>query len=123
MFIETFSCIDFILEECIMYKICHYLYDMKNLQDIKNTLSTNKKSLFDKYGLRFLAIFGSYARNQQTDQSDIDILVEFEKPIGIEFIDLAHDLENMLDEKVDLVSKSGLKPKYFKSISNELNYV
>lgn len=96
---------------------------MKSLQEIRNTLSTNKKSLFDKYGLRFLAIFGSYARNQQNDKSDVDILVEFEKPVGIEFIDLAQDLENILNEKVDLVSKSGLKPKYFKSISNELSYV
>lgn len=96
---------------------------MKSLQDIRNTLSTNKKSLFDKYGLRGLAIFGSYARNQQNDKSDVDILVEFEKPVGIEFIDLAQDLENILNEKVDLVSKSGLKPKYFQSISNELNYV
>lgn len=96
---------------------------MKSLQDIRNTLSVNKQGLFDKYGLKVLAIFGSYARNQQNDNSDIDILVEFEKPVGIEFIDLAQDLESILNEKVDLVSKNGLKPKYFQSISNELSYV
>jgi predicted nucleotidyltransferase len=96
---------------------------MKSLQDIRNTLSENKKSLFDKYGLRFIAVFGSYARNQQNDKSDVDILVDFDRPVGIEFIDLARDLENILNEKVDLVSKSGLKQKYFLSISNELNYV
>ena len=96
---------------------------MKSLQDIRNTLITNKKSLFDKYGLRLLAIFGSYARNQQNDKSDVDILVEFERPIGIEFIDLAQEREKILNEKVDLVSKNGLKPKYFQSISHELSYV
>ncbi|MGQ0829805.1 MAG: nucleotidyltransferase family protein [Bacteroidota bacterium] len=101
----------------------YYLYIMKSLQDIRNALSVNKKRLFDKYGLRRLAIFGSYTRNQQNDNSDVDILVEFEKPVGIEFIDLALDLENILHTKVDLVSKNGLKPKYFQSISAELNYV
>lgn len=96
---------------------------MKSLQDIHQVLSSNKKKLFEKYGLRFLAIFGSYARNEQTKNSDVDILVEFEKPVGIEFIDLATDLEKILNTKVDLVSKRGLKPKYFQSISNELSYV
>jgi predicted nucleotidyltransferase len=96
---------------------------MKNLQDIRNILSSNKKNLFDKYGLRLLAIFGSYARNQQNEKSDIDILVEFEKPVGVEFIDLAEELEYILNKKVDLVSKNGLKPKYLQSISQELSYV
>lgn len=96
---------------------------MKNLQDIHEALRSNKKTLFEKYGLSFLAIFGSYARNQQTKNSDVDILVEFEKPVGVEFIDLATELEKILNTKVDLVSKRGLKPKYFQSISNELSYV
>jgi predicted nucleotidyltransferase len=96
---------------------------MKSLQDIHQVLGSNKKKLFEKYGLSFLAIFGSYARNEQTKNSDVDILVEFEKPVGIEFIDLATDLEKILNTKVDLVSKRGLKPKYFQSISNELSYV
>jgi predicted nucleotidyltransferase len=96
---------------------------MSSLEQIKNTLSLNKKSLFDKYGLCVLAVFGSYACNQQNDKSDVDILVEFKKPIGIEFIDLAKELENMLNERVDLVSKNGVKPNYLQAISNELNYV
>jgi predicted nucleotidyltransferase len=54
---------------------------------------------------------------------DIDILVEFRKPIGIEFIDLADELEEILKLKVDLVSKKGIKDKYLKSIETELEYV
>lgn len=96
---------------------------MKSLQEIRTTLSINKDRLFNKYGLKLLAIFGSYARNQQSNTSDVDILVEFDKPIGVEFIDLALELETLLNEKVDLVSKNGIKPKYFQSISQELNYV
>ena len=96
---------------------------MKSLQDINAILRSDKDRLFRKYGLKLLAIFGSYARNQQNEKSDIDILVEFERPVGMEFIDLAIELEAILKTKVDLVSKNGIKSKYFSSISQELNYV
>jgi hypothetical protein len=96
---------------------------MENLSSIMNTLSRHKKRLIEKYGLSELAIFGSYARNQQLVESDIDILVDFDKPIGLEFIDLADELENILQMKVDLVSKKGIKEKYLSSIENELVYV
>ena len=84
--------------------------------DIKNTLLDHKQRLSSKYGLSNLAIFGSYARNQQTEESDLDILVEFNRPIGLEFIDLADELEHILKLKVDLVSKKGLKERHLKSI-------
>jgi predicted nucleotidyltransferase len=60
---------------------------------------------------------------QNTENSDIDILVEFTKPVGIEFIDLADELEKMLKSKVDLVSKNGIKPKYYEAIKKDLIYV
>lgn len=96
---------------------------MLNLQDIKNILFAHKQRLSSKYGLSNLAIFGSYARNQQTEESDLDILVEFNRPIGLEFIDLADELEQILKLKVDLVSKKGLKDRHLKSIEEELEYV
>lgn len=96
---------------------------MSDLQKIKNVLASYKEQLSQKYALRFIAIFGSYARGQQNENSDIDILVDFKKPIGIEFIDLAHELEKILNLKVDLVSKNGVKPLYFKKIEAELTYV
>ena len=77
----------------------------------------------EKYGLSILAVFGSYGRGQQNHNSDVDILVDFKKPIGVEFIDLADELENILKLKVDLVSKNGLKPQYFETIEKDLNYV
>jgi predicted nucleotidyltransferase len=90
---------------------------------IKKTLLDHKKRLSSKYGLSNIAIFGSYARNQQTENSDLDILVEFNRPIGSEFIDLADELEHILKVKVDLVSKKGLKERHLKSIEKELEYV
>ncbi|MCG9880148.1 MAG: nucleotidyltransferase family protein [Bacteroidia bacterium] len=96
---------------------------MKSLLSIKETLKNHKPRLANKYGVNNLAIFGSYGRGQQTKNSDIDILVDFNTPIGIEFIDLANELENILHLKVDLVSKNGIKDAYFKHIENDLNYV
>lgn len=96
---------------------------MTNLSDIKSILKSNKQRLTDKYGLSFMAIFGSYGRGQQTESSDVDILVDFQRPIGIEFIDLANELENLLKIKVDLVSKNGVKPKYLEDIEQDLSYV
>jgi uncharacterized protein len=96
---------------------------MATLSDIKETLKSHKSRLSTKYGLSNIAIFGSYGRGQQTNDSDVDILVDFTKPIGIEFIDLADELERLLRIKVDLVSKNGVKPDYYKQIETELNYV
>lgn len=76
-----------------------------------------------KYGLSVIAVFGSYSRGEQNEESDIDILVDFDKPIGIEFIDLAGELEILLKHKVDLVSLKGIKPSYFQVISPDINYV
>ena len=96
---------------------------MENLNSIFEILKKHKSELVDKYGLSQLAIFGSYARRQERENSDVDILVEFNRPIGLEFIDLAEELEQILQIKVDLVSKKGIKKKYFKSIETELAYV
>ena len=96
---------------------------MRSLTEIKDTLKSNKLRLTEKYGLSLLAIFGSYGRGQQTETSDIDILVDFQKPIGVDFIDLANELEKLLKAKVDLVSKNGIRPQYLKQIEQDLSYV
>lgn len=70
-----------------------------------------------------MALFGSYARNEAKEKSDIDIMVEFLSPVGFEFVDLAIELENILHQKVDLVSKKGIKPDMFPYIEKDLIYV
>jgi len=96
---------------------------MKTLQEIRNTLSIHKSRLFQDYPIKSMAIFGSYSRVEQNDSSDLDILVEFSDRIGVRFIDLAEELENIIGFKVDLVSKKGVKEKYLKSIDSDLIYV
>lgn len=96
---------------------------MKTLQEIKLTLSDNKQHLFAEYPIKSMAIFGSFARKEQDDKSDLDLMVEFNEKIGIRFIDLADEIENLIGFKVDLVSRKGIKDKYYQSILSELIYV
>lgn len=96
---------------------------MISLATVKKILRENKSRLSEKYGVCEIAVFGSYSCSQQNDQSDIDILVDFNRPIGIEFIDLAEELEAVLSRKVDLVSKRGIKAEYYKQIESDLIYV
>lgn len=96
---------------------------MNQVTAIKNRLLGHKKSLFQKYPIKELAIFGSYARNEQGPKSDLDLLVEFHAVVGSEFIELADELEDLLGITVDLVSKKGIKPRYFDQIKSELIYV
>ena len=96
---------------------------MNSLQEIKLTLSKNKQKLFAEYPIKSMAIFGSYARKEQKDESDLDLMVEFNGKIGIRFIDLAEEIENLTGLKVDLVSRKGIKDKYYQSIQSDLIYV
>ncbi len=81
-----------------------------------------KPSLQQKYGVKSIGLFGSFAREEATTESDIDLLVEFDRPIGIEFVDLADEIELILQRKVDLVSRNGVKKPYLKEIEKDLLY-
>jgi hypothetical protein len=97
---------------------------MRTLEDIQKTLTSHKKELYKKFGVKRIGIFGSYLRGEQKETSDIDILVEFHRPIGfIEFIRLQEYLENLLGVKVDLVTKKALKKRIRKQILQEVKYV
>ena len=96
---------------------------MKTLNEIKSILVDNKSRLSEEFGLTELAVFGSYSRNDQNEESDVDILVDFSRPVGLEFIELAFELEKLLGIKVDLVSRNGIKPRYFEFVKEELIYV
>lgn len=91
--------------------------------NIRSRLQEVKPYLAKKYHISSLGLFGSVVREDFTTESDVDIMVDFSKPIGIEFIDLALELEGLLQRKVDLVSRNGIKPKYFSEIQHEILYV
>jgi uncharacterized protein len=93
---------------------------MNDLQQIQSRLRSIQPSLLQRYPIKRLALFGSIVRNEQTPDSDIDIMVEFSKPVGFQFFELANELEKHLNCHVDLVSRNGIKPAYFAEIQNEL---
>ncbi|HEX2869005.1 MAG TPA: nucleotidyltransferase family protein [Ignavibacteriales bacterium] len=96
---------------------------MKNLMELKAILARSKDELKRKYNIKEMGIFGSYAYGLATELSDIDILVEFEKPIGLDFVTLAEELESLLGVKVDLVSANAIKPNMLPSVKEHLIYV
>ena len=94
------------------------------IDEIKKALKEYKSVLNDKYHVSTLGIFGSYVRNEQAGDSDLDILVDFTTPISLfEFIDLEEELSGLLHVKVDLVSRNALKPYIGKRILNEVQFV
>jgi uncharacterized protein len=96
---------------------------MERIQEIKTILELHKPELYRKYPIKSMAIFGSFARNEQQKESDLDVMVEFNGNIGIRFIDLAEEIESITGLKVDLVSRNGIKDRYFQAIKSELVYV
>ena len=96
---------------------------MKSLSEIQEKLSGIKPYLFGKYPLKSLAIFGSYARGEFDDASDLDLLVEVDATIGSRFVDLADEIEDMVGMRIDLVSRDGVKPKYLEAIKPDLLYI
>jgi hypothetical protein len=81
-----------------------------SLDDILNILRNHLPTLCQRYKVKSLAVFGSYVRGQQRKQSDVDVLVEFERaPTLFEFMDLEEELAKLLGVKVDLVSRRALK--------------
>lgn len=94
---------------------------MKTIAEIKDFLGKEKNGLLKSFGVKEVGIFGSYVRGEENSSSDIDILVDFEKPIGLlKFIELEDDLSSALGTKVDLVSKKALKPRIGRHIMQEL---
>lgn len=98
---------------------------MKTLEEIQASLIEHKHELQELFHVRRIAVFGSRARRDDTSISDVDILVELEHPVGWEIVDLHHHLEQLLDLKVDLVTKGAVirKPLLWQSIQEDLIYV
>ena len=97
---------------------------MKTVDEIKGILTQNKEALRQRYKVKALGIFGSCVRGEQGKKSDVDLLVEFEEPIGLfEFMELEETLEDMLGTKIDLVSRKALKPHIGEQILLEVVYV
>lgn len=87
--------------------------------DILRTLRENR-SLLDAFGVARLSLFGSFARDEGRDDSDVDLLVEFSRPVGLfEFVRLQRHLGDLVGHRVDLVTPAALKPQLRDRILHE----
>jgi predicted nucleotidyltransferase len=96
---------------------------MYNKEEILQILKAKKPELINRYPISELGLFGSYARGDHNDKSDIDNLVDSNASVGVEFISLAHELEDTFKMKVDLVSRNGIKSKYLPYVEKNLIHV
>uniref|UniRef100_A0A832I953 Nucleotidyltransferase n=1 Tax=Pseudothermotoga hypogea TaxID=57487 RepID=A0A832I953_9THEM len=98
---------------------------MKGKNDIFEILKQHKQYLVERFGVEEIALFGSYARGEETFESDIDILVEFRKGCKTfdNYMDLKFYLEELFKKPVDLVIKSAIKPRLKRYILEEAKFV
>jgi predicted nucleotidyltransferase len=111
------------LQHVFLVWIIPYIRFMSELLTIIQILEDLKPELSKKFHVSSIGIFGSVARNEMRSDSDVDIIVDFDQPIGVGFIDLADFLEKKVNRSVDLVSKKGVKQPYFAAIEKEIIYV
>lgn len=97
---------------------------MKDIEKIKRILADRKRELGHRFKVKDIGVFGSYVTGTEKKGSDVDILVEFEEPVGMfEFLALEDYLSGLLGIRVDLVSRKALKPRIGKRIMTEVIYV
>lgn len=93
-------------------------------EKILETLRKEHPYLMEKYGVEKIAIFGSFSKDLQRKRSDIDVLVELERPLGLDFVELAYHLEDVLGRKVDLATfdcfKNSFKNPRYKHIAEDI---
>jgi predicted nucleotidyltransferase len=104
----------------------HFDTQSSDLQTIQTTLRQYLPEVKQRYHVQRLGIFGSFVRGEQTESSDIDVLVEFDPAARfglLTFCELENELSDLLNLKVDLVMKKGLKPRIGERILAEVVYL
>lgn len=97
---------------------------MRTCEELQSELADIKPELADRYHVSALGIFGSYARDEQTDESDLDVLVEFDEPVSLfDLVRLENELAAHLGVDVDLVTKDSLKPRIETRVSDDIVYI
>ena len=84
---------------------------MKSREEVMTILRQARHDLQARFPITRMALFGSYARGDQHEESDVDILVDVDPSIGLKFVSLAEELERLLGERVELVSSRAVGPK------------
>jgi predicted nucleotidyltransferase len=95
---------------------------MKTRDEVLAILRHEKEALLQRWPIEWMALFGSVARDEATEASDVDVLIQLNDSIGWDIVTLADELESLLGEKVDLITREAIKPRYWERISGEVIY-
>jgi predicted nucleotidyltransferase len=93
---------------------------MLDREKIAEILREKHPYLVSEYGIRRIGLFGSYAKGKQTENSDVDIVAEFERPIGLRFVEFAEYLEKILGKKTDVLTPEGVKGIAVRRIAGDI---
>ena len=93
---------------------------MKTREEIVEALRQAWPQLARDFGVRRIALFGSYARGDQREDSDVDVLVEVDPSIGLRFVDLADQIEALLGVRTDVISRRAIPLSHWALIEKEL---
>lgn len=93
---------------------------MLSKENIAMTLRKQYPYLAKTYGVKRIGVFGSYAKGISHEKSDIDLVAEFERPIGLKFVELTEYLENLFNRPVDVLTPAGIDNIRNKRIAKEI---
>ena len=96
---------------------------MNSKEEIISKLRELKPILYRDYAVKEIGLFGSFSDESYTETSDIDILVDLEKPIGWKFFSLELYLEKVFNRKIDLVTRNALKEQIKERILKQVNFI
>jgi len=95
---------------------------MMTFSEVQQLIQINKPALSSKFKVKNIGVFGSFVDGEESENSDIDIMVELYEPIGWDFIELKDYLEKILSKPIDLVTNKALKPMIKDDILKEVIY-
>ncbi|QTA91361.1 nucleotidyltransferase family protein [Desulfonema magnum] len=93
---------------------------MLTKEKITEKLREKYPYLVSEYGIKRIGLFGSYSKGEQTEDSDVDIIAEFERPIGLRFVEFAEYLEELLGKKTDILTPEGVRGIIVKRIAKDI---
>ncbi len=93
---------------------------MLTKEEVIKVIKKELPYLKSTFGVKRIGLFGSYSKGLQREDSDVDIIVEFEKPIGLKFVELTDYIENILGKKVSLLTPEGIKSIRVKKVAEDI---
>ena len=93
---------------------------MNHQAEIIKKIKENYPLLSKEFGVKRIGIFGSVARHEESPDSDIDIVVEFNRPIGLRFVNFVEHIENLFGRRVDVLTKEGIRNIRVKTVSSDI---